>query len=193
MALHSVPKVVQAANCLKVGAGLFLALTTPPRPQQTFHCDLTQSTLRASDGFLEVHMPKGATAAGPITVETTDCVFDLPQKDAAFVMFFATKPADGANLRVEVGGQGTLTNREFAAVHWVDTTAQTMSALEGEAIFLEGMTGAPFHFAGKPGTRPADSAIESYDGPQKSSAPPGINASLLRVPVAAGSEPNALH
>jgi hypothetical protein len=183
--LDSAPQVLQASNCLKVGPGPFLVLAQPPKSHERFQTILKQVTLRDSDGLCATRIAGNSAAPGLIAVESTDSVFHFGNDASSLLQFEGDREIKAANVRVDVGGEGTVANRTFHVAAWVGAATQEATPLNGDTIVLDGVLAVGIEFAGPADRNPRNSAVRAapMQGPRRSSLPPGVDASQLHVPV----------
>ncbi|MEX2285511.1 MAG: serine/threonine-protein kinase [Planctomycetaceae bacterium] len=183
--LDSAPQVLHAVNCLKVGRGPFLVLAHAPKAHERFQTNLKQVTLRDADGLYDVRVAGNSTPLGLIAVESTDSVFHFGNDGSSLLQFVGDQEIKAANVRVDVGGEGTVANRSFNVAAWTGTAKQAGTSLNSDTIVLDGVLAVPFEFAGPADRNPRNSAVRAVptQGPRRSSLPPGIDASLLNVPA----------
>jgi hypothetical protein len=118
-----------------------------------------------------------------ISVEAVDCVFDLPGEPAALIQLVAWSISERLLSGIRVTGEGNVATPPLAGATLVTPDGSGSRRLNADAISIEGITSAPFEFAGPPTGRPADSTVRpgSITGPRLSSRVPGIDGRGLPV------------
>jgi hypothetical protein len=181
--MDSAPQRLSATNCLKVGSGPFLLLAHAPKPQQAFQTLLKQVTLRDADSLCDVRTAGATMPIGTIQIESNDSVFHFRNESSCLLNFLSEKELKGSDIRVDVGGEGTISSRGFDVAAWINTVKPGSTPLNGDTIVLDGILAVPFEFAGPPDDKPQNSAVRglSSQGPRRSMQLPGIDAARLNA------------
>jgi hypothetical protein len=184
--LESAAAQVEVTNCLALASAALLELDGDSPPGRGLRLRLERTTLRGGQSLVRWHVPeqrRGTTSA--ISVEAVDCVFDLSGEPAALFQLVAWSISERLLSGIRVTGEGNVATPPLAGATLVTPDGSGSRRLDADAIPIEGITSAPFEFAGPPSGRPADSAVRagSITGPRLSSRVPGIVAEA-RMPSA---------
>ncbi|HUG92119.1 MAG TPA: serine/threonine-protein kinase [Planctomycetaceae bacterium] len=181
MRLVSSPARIEAGNCLMLGTGALFELQGGLRPGGALRIRIDRTTLRGCEALLSWHVPSDVGGGGAITVDATDCVFDLAGPRAALFQLIAERVSRSTLPVFQITGEGSLASASLAEVARVAPDGRGFLRLDDSsvAVHIEGLTTAPFEFAGPPSRRPADSVVHTIGGPRIAARTPGIAAEEL--------------
>lgn len=169
------PRVVRWNNCLKVGSGTAIQLAGGRGLTSAVQLTLRHVTLRDSGPCLALSGPSATrTGSSPVTVDATQSVFALSDATAGLVEL-----QTGETLRADWRQAVQWSGEDSLFTGGDRLLARRRSGGEAETLTVEdtqfdGLTGDGFEFAGAATVRPADSALEKFDGPRRSRELPGI-------------------
>src|SRR5262249_49521944 len=163
-------------NILKVGPGPLVQLAAVPRAQKNTLLHLVHTTCRRSGAVLRWVVPSADSPHGRVLVEAGDCVFDLIAARAALFELAGSTPSDDWLASLRMLGEGSVAAPGLEIAAWVSIDDGRVTLLDASLLELEGILSAPFQFAGRATTIPADSQVREIEAPRRSGEPPGIRA-----------------
>ena len=182
--LESAAAQVEVTNCLALASAALLELHGDTPPGRGLRLRLERTTLRGGGSLVRWHVPEQRRATpSAISVEAVDCVFDLSGEPAALFQLVSRSISGRLLNGIRVTGAGNVATPPLAGATLVAPDGSGFRRLDADVIPIEGITSAPFEFAGPPTGQPADSTVRagSISGPRLSSRIPGIDGRGLPV------------
>lgn len=179
--LASSARRIELANCLKIGGGPLFHLNSSVTPAagRNVELHLNSVTARQSGAVVRWEIPESWKGKGRVAITAGDCVFDVRNNGAALIEFIGSRERPEWPAFVRMTGEGSLATTDATIVAWIDAATRELRPLDAGKIDLEGVSTAPFMFAGPPSARAADSVITSFEAVRRSLEPPGINTAAL--------------
>ena len=175
---------VHIENCLKSGSGDFLELS-PSQNRKSPEIQCEQLTLRQSDSFVRLHLDNSA-ADKPVnrsielTIDATNCVFDLSPSSIGLITFSSTESPAGQIRKIDLLGQILLLSPQSNLAGWWNPETNQASTIEIPGT-VEGVLAYEMEFAGRDLSKLSDSVLSNYQGPRWNSVSPGIDLSQMKT------------
>jgi serine/threonine-protein kinase len=166
---------VQLHNTLCVSSGPMLRMHRPPHADESITLTLDQVTARGESPALECRVANDAPA-GPISICATACVFDL-SAPTGLLAFAGARPAQVLSSLSWTGHASLVTGTTGMAV-WTPR-GKSAQALAEDAIEIAGLARCQVEFAGPVSGPPGASRITHWQGPLRSTEPPGARVHSL--------------
>jgi serine/threonine-protein kinase len=164
-------------NSLCLSSGPVLRLHRAPHADEAINFTLEHVTARGASPVLECRLNNDLTA-GPISISATACVFDTPAP-ASLLVFGGARPVQ-ILASLAWTGHGSLVTPETSMARW-SARGRASRPLDEDAIDIAGLARCQAEFAGPLEGPPAASRITRWQGPLRSSDPPGARVHTLHL------------
>jgi hypothetical protein len=171
---------IEVSGTLHVSAGPLVRLASWPPQGSELVLLLSRVTSRESGAVLACANAGAGEAAGTATIAADQCVL-APVDGTALIEVESAEPPAGLVQSVRWSGQGTLIAEAAPLVIWQDANGQRRSLDETE-LDVGGLVRSPLEFAGPAEKGPAASRLVRWQGPLRSSEPPGALAGGVFLP-----------
>lgn len=166
---------VQMKNTLCLSSGPMLRLHRAPRADEAATITLDHVTARGNSPALECRAASDAPA-GPMSICATDCVFDT---SAGLLVFWGVRPSQ-ALASLTWTGHGSLVTPDTSMAVWA-ARGKSPQPLEEDAIDIAGLARCQVQFAASLDGPLGASRITEWQGPLRSSDPPGARVHALSL------------
>lgn len=162
--LRTAPQTVRLTNTLKVGGGALCNLPLDNSLAEC-RCQLQGVTLRAAHSLMRLRIT--ATSRRALPIAASRCVLDVKPSGALFELLSRSAPEVVSEL-VEVTGDGCLAPVGVTAARWLQDAVP--GPVWSGNIAIEGISVAPFTFAGQELLAPQDSELLEFQRPPRITA-----------------------
>lgn len=171
---------VQLQNSLCLSSGAVLRMHRPPHGDEAVTITLDHVTMRGESPALQCRVASDAPA-GPTSICATDCVFDT-SAPSGLLSFLGARP-EQVLASLSWTGHGSLITSGTGMAVWT-ARGKSPQALEEDAIDIAGLARCQVQFAGPWDGPPSASRITHWNGPLRSTDPPGARVHALSLVAA---------
>lgn len=171
--------VIRVHNVGKIGTQPFITMADQGVPNRETHLDLSHVTLRQSGALLRLLLAEKNSRPLRLFCQTNNCVFDLHAQTPALLEQWGSQLTAERLTHMELYGEGSLCSQNLTVATVYQTDHRKRITLPDDAVMLEGISAAPYRFAGPVAEDPRQSQINSYQGPRRSGKNPGLIAAEL--------------
>jgi len=178
---------IHIENCLKVGAGDFLELSESLSDRSFPEIQCEQLTLRQADSFVSLHLDKPNSVPVELTIDATNCVFDLATSSTGLITLNSTEAPANQIRKIDLLGQILLLHPKSNLAGWWNTETKQATAIKFPGT-VEGVLAYEMQFAGRDLSELKSAELINYQGPRWNSVSPGIDLSELKMKMKATPE-----
>ncbi len=173
------PLALKLHNTLHLGPGPCICLRHVPRIDEPVAIGLDHTTVREATALLDLQWGRNADESGSISVTAAACVF-APSPNGALLIVTGEGNPRRLLRAIEWSGEGALL--ESGARVAAQSDGGTIGPIDTTELAIDGLVSSQIEFAGQVETGIAASRIIRWLAPLESADPPGIDATLGKLP-----------
>lgn len=173
-------RVVRLVNTLCLGPGPLVRLDHCPAADEPVVLSLSHTTVRGAAAVLECRYDRVDPRPGGIAVEGDQCAFVLGQRGSLLLLTGRESPA-ALLAEIQWTGQGSLVAPQGPVALWSGAGGRG-EAVDDSSLSMAGLVRSAVEFAGPAEDGPAASRVTRWQGPLRSTDPPGVDPAVLSLP-----------
>jgi hypothetical protein len=167
------------SNTLCVASGPLVRIRRGEGRGEPLAISLDHVTLRGDGAVLEWQYGRQTNQSSSVTIAAIECVFDAGAQ-GGLLLFSGSQRPEQLPRSITWNGQGSLVTPHTTIALWRNGDRK-QQPLADDALEIAGLVQSALEFAGKPEGPPAASRVTRWQGPLRSSEPPGIDPAALPV------------
>lgn len=171
---------IHIENCLKTGSGDFLELSQSLSDRNFPEIQCEHLTLRQANSFVSLHLDKPNSRPVELTIDATNCVFDLVASSPGLITLNSTENPASQIRKIDLLGQILLLRPDANLAGWWNPETQQATAIKFPGA-VEGVLAYEMQFAGRDFSELKSAELIDYQGPRWNSVSPGIDLSQMKM------------